>query len=266
MSTILKKSVLAASISSALMISHLSANTLDLSKAVSTYAGQSEKIDLNSIKEQIPSSHLIVLKTNSVAELLASGNHQGGNITASAEQISLLQEAITIELNNFDFNATVITKTKILTPGLVVKASQSALEKIAKDPRVAKVLPLFDSELHIEESSDYIKATPVRTDGLADGSTQKVAVLDTGIDYTHKVFGGAGTLDAYEEAQSDPATVTWPQGQVKGGYDFIRNDADPIEHDVENAEGKSSHPDDTGHGTSVSHSVTGIAPEVELYV
>ncbi len=113
------------------------------------------------------------------------------------------------------------------------------------------------------DTAEYIKAAPLVSNGTVTGATQKVAVLDTGIDYTHKIFGGAGTVEAYEAAQADPTTVTWPQGQVIGGYDFMRNDADPIENDPENPTDEDA---PTSHGTSVSHSVTGIAPEVELYV
>ena len=210
-----------------------------------------------------PSAHMIVLRATTSVDAYVAGTYQQSNnreITANIEQ---LQDTMTLELNSLDFDAKIIGKTKILAPTLIVQASAEALAKIAKDSRVAKVLPMFDSELHVAASSDYINAKPLIVDGIASGKGQRVAVLDTGIDYTHQAFGGAGTVEAYLAAQADPTTVAWPQGVVKGGYDFINEDADPIENDPANSPATGA---PTNHGTSSSNSVNGIAPDVELYV
>ncbi|MEH7513945.1 S8 family serine peptidase [Gottfriedia acidiceleris] len=95
------------------------------------------------------------------------------------------------------------------------------------------------------------------------GKGVKVAVIDTGIDYNHPDL-----KDAY-----------------KGGYDFVNNDSDPMETTYEDWK-KSGSPEFaangsayyTEHGTHVSGtiasqeksnsdvSVTGIAPDADLYV
>src|SRR5207244_9131067 len=57
----------------------------------------------------------------------------------------------------------------------------------------------------------------------------RVAVLDTGIDYTHKFFGGPGTAAAYQAAYgtstADSRTTTtdglFPTAKVVGGFDFV---------------------------------------------
>src|SRR5581483_9830366 len=71
------------------------------------------------------------------------------------------------------------------------------------------------------------------------GDGYSVAVLDTGIDYNHPALGGA-----------------WGK-RVIAGYDFVNNDADPL--------------DDNGHGTHVagiigssSSQYPGVAPDVNL--
>ncbi|MBQ4845340.1 S8 family serine peptidase [Pseudoalteromonas sp. MMG005] len=262
MSKLIKKSTIAAAVGSVLLTAGVSANTANMVSNFTNF--EAVKFAAQDTKKNAPTSYLIVLKATSAANLYAQGTYQSGDARATMAQISQLQEALTLELNSLDFNAKVIGQTRILAPTLIVEASKEALAAIEKDARVERVLPMFDSELHIAESSDYIKATPVRTEGLATGMGQKVAVLDTGIDYTHKIFNeAAGTVEAYEAAQADPTTVAWPQGQVKGGYDYMRNDADPIENDPAVPTEENS---PTSHGTSVSHSVTGIAPDVELYV
>src|SRR5207253_9542009 len=61
------------------------------------------------------------------------------------------------------------------------------------------------------------------------GKGVRVAVLDSGVDYTHKELGGPGTLDAYlaaygdspaDPANRDPGKL-FPTKKVVGGYDYV---------------------------------------------
>lgn len=237
------------------------ANAATLPDATMTnkYAEQIKEIAAD---KKAPSAHMIVLKAKTSVDAVAAGTYQSSSNREITAQIEQLQDMMTVELNSLDFNAKVIGKTKILAPTLIVQATPEALAQISKDDRVAKVLPMFDREIHVAASSEYINAKPLITDGIASGKGQRVAVLDTGIDYTHEAFGGEGTVEAYLAAQADPTSVAWPQGIVQGGYDFIRDDADPIENDAANSP---STGDPTNHGTSSANSVNGIAPDVELY-
>src|SRR3989338_4966858 len=78
------------------------------------------------------------------------------------------------------------------------------------------------------------------------GKNITVAVIDTGIEYTHTAFGNC-TL----------TNVTQGTCRIKGGYDFVNSDNDPM--------------DDHSHGTHVAGTVggngtvVGIAPESNFY-
>lgn len=259
---LIKKTAVATAVTSVLIAGAASANTLNQSALKHVSYTPISQADVAEKKE--PTSFLVVLKATTAADMMEQGTYSVSSARTSYDNVASLQSQVKDKLFSLDSNVKVLGETKILAPTLIVQASPGALEKIKNDPRVERVLPMFDYDLHVAATADYIKASPLVTNGTVTGSTQTVAVLDTGIDYTHSIFGGEGTVEAYEAAQADPTSVTWPQGQVMGGYDFIRDDADPIEHDPEIVIPDVDEP--TSHGTSVSHSVTGIAPEVELYV
>jgi hypothetical protein len=82
---------------------------------------------------------------------------------------------------------------------------------------------------------------PTVWDGLAGlhGENIKIAVIDTGIDYTHANFGGPGTVAAFQAA--DAVDTLPPMAQygwgmrVKGGTDLVGDDynADPDSADFQ---------------------------------
>ncbi|KTF13764.1 S8 family serine peptidase [Pseudoalteromonas sp. H105] len=258
---LIKRTAVATAVTSVLIAGAANANSINQSALKHQGYTPISQADVADKKE--PTSFLVVLKATTAADMMEQGTYSVSSARASYDNVQTLQSQVKDKLFSLDSNVRILGETKILAPTLIIQASPGALEKIKNDPRVDRVLPMFDYDLHVAATADYIKATPVVNGGMYTGSTQKVAVLDTGIDYTHAIFGGAGTVEAYDEAQADPTMVTWPQGQVMGGYDFMRDDADPIENDPENPTDEDS---PTSHGTSVSHSVTGIAPNVELYV
>lgn len=258
---LIKRTAVATAVSSILIAGAVNANTITNSALKHTSYTPVSQADVANKNE--PSAYLVVLKATTAADMMEQGVYRVSDARQSYANVEMLQNQVQDKLFTLDSNVKVLGSTKILAPTLIIQASQGALDRISQDSRVERVLPMFDYDLHVAATADYIKASPIVTSGTHTGSTQTVAVLDTGIDYTHKIFGGEGTVEAYEAAQADPTAVTWPQGQVMGGYDFMRDDADPIENDPSIAPATG---DATSHGTSVSHSVTGIAPEVELYV
>ena len=95
-----------------------------------------------------------------------------------------------------------------------------------------------------------------RTTGF-DGAGMRIAVIDTGVDYTHAMFGGAGTKEAY---QSNDATKveegTFPTDKVDG-WDFAGKDYSGA-NDVPLPDGDPLDRSGYGHGTHVAGIVGGV--------
>src|SRR3990167_7060326 len=213
-------------------------------------AGKDAKGSITKDQAQgIPSSYYVVLKQAGLQELKGA---DAASMQAASARIADSVQSVTSALLTLDRDAQILATTKNLASGLVVRASAKALQQLQANSAVASIYPVYDSKPMVADSSVYMKADAVVKAGVASGKGITVAVLDTGIDYTHKSMGGAGTVEAYN-AVNQRTQPTWPQGKVLGGFDFINNDPNPID------------PRTGGHGTFVASSVNGIAPDVEFY-
>ena len=88
--------------------------------------------------------------------------------------------------------------------------------------------PVLTYQLTLPETVPYVGGAAVQASGR-DGTGVNVAVLDSGIDYTHRNLGGPGTVAAYAAAYgtapADPKNTTldglFPTAKVVEGYDFV---------------------------------------------
>ena len=116
-------------------------------------------------------------------------------------------------------------------------SSDEAAELAARDD-VRSVEPVAVVKRENETSVPFIGADQVWDIGGDDntrGQGIRVAVIDTGIDYTHANFGGLGTVQAYED--NDPTVIepgSFPTDKVVGGYDLVGETYDVLDDDTTN--------------------------------
>ncbi|MBX3010407.1 MAG: S8 family serine peptidase [Caldilineaceae bacterium] len=215
---------------------------------------------------------VVRLQEPSVTEQMAQ------SVTASAVDAQLAQlarvatqQSSVVQLAlRWDANARVLAQVQKALNAVILEVDGTALASLAADPAVLSINPVINYEKALTETVPYIGGTAAQQAGY-DGTGVKVAVLDSGIDYTHANLGGPGTREAYELAYG--ATITdsrnttrdglFPTANVVEGYDFVGElwpngplapDDDPI--------------DAEGHGTHVADIIGGnggVAPGVELY-
>ena len=256
---------------------------LKLDRPVTSNATRPTKLEASLLSATGIRQVVVRLAAPSAGEVAADGGtptaQRAAQATATAQQDRFLRTT----------DATVLGRTSVAVNTVVLEVDAEELSALASDPTVLSIRPIIDYTLSLSETVPYIGATAVHGDGDT-GAGVTVAVLDSGIDYTHEAFGGFSSYTAqYGADTADPENRDMPNWSniaddtnIIGGFDFvgeawplgdtdIRPDPDPIACggvfiNPEPAEGPTLC--DGGHGTHVADiigGINGVAPGVEMY-
>jgi len=201
---------------------------------------------------------------------------EGTRAAVRAHRTAVLSNQTAMARRLAGLGAQELGRVHVAHNAIAVRVDAKQLRAIAALPGVVKVRRVVHHEMSLSETVPYIGASAVQAQSF-DGTGVKVAVLDSGIDYTHRNLGGAGTADAYLKAwgtsPADARNTTidasvYPTQKVVGGFDFVgeawpnaarTEDPNPIDF-----QGHGTHVADIIGGKSQDGTHKGVAPGAQL--
>lgn len=245
---------------------------------------------LYSTRPQVDEPFITIISLKNPALLPTSKIENGQRVVdlKLAAAIKAEQEATIAELQKISPKIRVLIRYRLVLNALAIWGPADTYEKIQALPNVTmqeKAKP-FGRPALLEASSQsgFGSQTSVKFIGAEAayaqnirGEGMRIGVLDTGIDYTHKMFLGEGTVEAYKAIDPNKATPSFPNKKVTGGIDLVGtkyNSSSPFPEDRVGIPDENPI-DEATHGTHVAGTVAGIgdgtitysgvAPEAELY-
>src|SRR5712671_6979882 len=180
-----------------------------------------------------------------------------------ADSLRREQDAVTPMIQAM--GGTVVAKLQHAINGIKVRATRDQLASMATLPGVVGIKPVLIYKPVNAVSVPFIGAPAVWGGSPAfHGEHIKLAILDTGADFTHANFGGPGTVAAFDDAfanstkPADPALFGPDAPKVKGGTDLVGDD-----YDASDPTKNTPHPDPNpldcnGHGSHVAGTAAGF--------
>ena len=203
------------------------------------------------------------------------------------------QAEVISKLKSISPDIEILISYKLVLNAIAFTAPTSVLAQIEGVEGVDKIIEnshferiqTLDNEIETSEAITSVKeknsVTFIGADKLHklgfSGQKIKIGIIDTGIDYTHKMFGGVGTKEVFYSINPDTANEHFPNAKVVGGVDFVGSNFSGYDADLERRiPRRDPNPiDERKHGTHVAGTVagigdgltsySGIAPEALLY-
>lgn len=224
---------------------------------------------------------ITILKLKNPA-LLETATRENGVLKIDQELLAAIQEEQTktiAELQKISPEIRILLRYRLVLNALSIYAPREALDKIQSLPNVilAERSANFDRPRPLDTdkktglvgantSVKFIGADSAYAEGI-HGEGMRVGIIDTGVDYTHKMFNGEGTEEAYKANKPAEASSAFPNNKVVGGLDLVGTEFDSASPNFDkHIPVPDVNPlDEAGHGTHVAGTVAGIGDGVNTY-
>ena len=220
------------------------------------------------LKDQGPVTVMVELKEDPVAVVKA---RNGGSLNENEEkqiQDNLAKAQDKVAAQVAVLGGTVENRLQSAYNGLRVTINSGQLANVEAIDGVKSVQAIPEHERSNTTSVPYIGAPNAWQGAGGTGYTGKgvkIAIIDSGVDYTHATFGGEGTPDAFAEATAAADPTPYYGSRVKGGHDFAgdsytgQNTPQPDENPIDCEK--------FGHGTHVAATAagSGVTADGETY-
>jgi minor extracellular serine protease Vpr len=218
-----------------------------------------------SLREKELVKVVVTMNVESVAEVRArTAGHVISQQDHAAIHAQVAQQHAAIEPMIVARGGKVLAHYQDALNGIKVEIARSEIAGLSSLPGVVQVVGVPKYTMRNVVSVPFIGAPEVwqGTPGFR-GEHVKIAIIDTGVDYTHANFGGPGTVAAFQAAAAtstlpaDPTMFGPNAPKVKGGTDLV---GDAYDADISTSVPvPDPNPlDCNGHGSHVSGTAAGF--------
>ncbi len=145
-----------------------------------------------------------------------------------------------------------------LANGVALELPAETLEAVRNLPGVVRVVPIVPKKPLLATAVPLVRAPQAWQFHGATGRGVRVGIIDTGVDYLHRTFGGPGTGYSSNDT-TKIGDAPYPNAKVVGGWDFAGDSYD-AGSDTPSKRTPKPDPDPMdcgGHGTHVASIVAG---------
>lgn len=204
------------------------------------------------------------------------------------EQVEQEQTQFLEEVKKQAPEAQLVYRYRLTLNALAISGTYEEHDKLAQISQVQQIETANKLELIREVTDDYavavsdsnsvklIGAETAHKLGIT-GKNVRVGVVDSGIDYTHRMLGGPGTEESYLSINPEKPSPLFPNEKIVGGIDLM---GDITSINVMTRDNFIPYPDqnpldENGHGTHIAGTIagigdnenshTGVAPDAKIY-